>query len=185
MDKPDFAGLLTDSSRSLADYAASVVGNDPDLFARLMEIAWLQKPQLSMRAARVADIACEHNPDLVRPHLLAIVKGLPDLREMAVKRVFMHILTRHSWVDDEEAMGCLVDALLRWLMDDAQSIAVKNYSLMILENIAALLPDLKVEIAAIVEESIPFWDSGAMQSAGRRTLRRLKGSSANRKNHKT
>jgi hypothetical protein len=170
MEQPDFKLILSDSSRSLADYTASVVGSDPLLFAAVMDIAWQQRPQLGMRAARVADLACELNPDLVRPHLLRLVREVPELRDMGVKRVFMHILTRHSWVDDEDAMGGLVDALIRWLSDEAQSIAVKYYAMMILSNITNVLPELRIEISAVLEEVIPHWESAALQRAGRRTM---------------
>lgn len=143
------------------------------MFAAVLEVAWRQEYPSGMRAARVADIACERNPELIRPHLLRIVREVPGLRDMSVKRVFMHILVRHSWVDDEEAMGGLVDALIRWLIDDNQAIAVKAYSMMILENVVAILPDLSGEITAVLEEAIPGWESAALQTTGRKMLKRL------------
>lgn len=144
-------------------------------------MAYQQKSPLSMRAARVADLACERNPELIRPYLVEMVINLPDLRDMSVKRVFMHILIRHSWVEDDEAMGKLVDVLFKWLVDDAQAVSIKAYAMVILENISAVLPDLKVEMIAVLEEAIPFWDSAALQHGGRKVLKELrKGNRMNR-----
>jgi hypothetical protein len=183
MQKLDFPSILTDSSRSLMDYTAAMVGDDQELFRTALDIAYQQKSPLCMRAARVVDLCCERNPELIRPYLVKLVLDLPGLKDMAVKRVFMHILTRHSWVDDDEAMGKLVDTLFNWLMDDSQSVAVKAYSMAILENITGVLPDLKGELALVLEESIPFWSSVALQGGGRRLLKRLKkGNTANDQN---
>lgn len=174
MPNLDFPSILTDSSRSLMDYTAAMAADDPVLFKELLDLAYRQESPLSMRAARVADLCCERNPELIRPYLVALVRNLPDLKDMSVKRIFMHILIRHSWVEDEEAMGKLVDILFRWLMDDKQAIAIKAYAMMILENISGVLPDLKGELIAVLEESIPFWDSCALQSGGIRLVKRLR-----------
>jgi hypothetical protein len=169
----NFPTVLCDSSRALMDYTASVVGNDPKLFAELMALAWQQKPPLCMRAARVADLCCQRHPELVRPWLVKMILELPALKDMAVKRVFLHILIRHSWVEDEVAMGKLVDTLFKWLHDDIQAVAVKAYAMEILLNITRVEPDLKIEMAAVLEEAIPCWDSAALRSCGRRFLKRL------------
>ncbi len=174
MSALDFPSILSDSSRSLADYTAVIVGNDAKLFKEVLELAYQQTPPVCMRAARVADLCCERNPELIRPYLVKMVKDLPGLQDMAVKRVFMHILIRHSWVEDEEAMAKLVDTLFKWLLDDAQAVAIKAYAMAILENITKVLPDLKGEMIVVLEETIPFWDSFALQSGGRRLVKRLR-----------
>ena len=173
MQPINFPSILTDSSRSLMDYTAAMVGDDARLFKELMDIAYQQKSPLCMRTARVADLCCERNPYLIRPYLTDLVKNLPGLKDVSVKRIFMHILVRHSWVEDDEAMGKLVDTLFKWLMDDAQAIAIKAYSMVILENITKVLPDLKMELILVLESAIPFWDSSALQRAGRKQLNRL------------
>jgi hypothetical protein len=170
----DFRSILSDSSRSLMDYTAAMVGDDARLFREVLDLAYQQQPPLCMRAARVADLCCERNPELIRPYLVKLVKDLPGLRDMSVKRIFMHILIRHSWVEDEEAMGKLVDTLFKWLTDDTQSVAIKAYAMAILENISKLLPDLKGEMIVVLEETIPLWDSYALQSGGIRLLKRLR-----------
>lgn len=174
MPKLDFQLVLNDSSRSLMDYTAAMVGDDPKQFRELLDLAYQEKRPLCMRAARVADLCCERNPDLVRPYLVEMVRRLPGLKDMSVKRIFMHILIRHSWVDDEEAMGILVDTLFRWLQDDSQAIAIKAYSMVILGNIAERLPDLKGEMAAVLEETIPLWESSALQGSGKRMVKQLR-----------
>lgn len=170
----NFPSILSDSSRSLVDYTAAMVRDDQKLFGELLELAYQQKSPLCMRAARVADACCERYPDLIRPHLLNMVRNIPRLKDMAVKRVFMHILIRHSWVEDDEAMGKLVDTLFKWLKDDTQAIAIQAYAMVILEKITVVLPDLKGELILVLEEAIPFWRSGALQREGHKLLKRLK-----------
>jgi hypothetical protein len=170
----DFHSVLSDSSRSLIDYTAAMIGDDTALFSEVLDLAYQQKSPRCQRAARVADVCCEKNPELIRPYLVKIVRDLPGLKDVAVKRVFMHILIRHSWVDDEEAMGILVDTLFKWLMDDTQAVAIKAYSIMILEKITKILPDLRGEMILVLEETIPYWDSQALQHAGWKSVKRLR-----------
>ncbi len=174
MSTPDFAAILSDSSRSLADYTAAMIGSDEKLFRQVMDLAYAQKKPVSMRAARVADFCCQRYPELIRPYLTDLVKNLPGLTDMSVKRVFMHILIRHSWVDDDEAMGRLVDTLLKWLVDDSQDISIKAYAMVILENITHLLPDLRFEMIAVIEEAQPFWGSAALRHSGKKVLKNIK-----------
>jgi len=174
----DLESILSDSSRSLADYVAATVGNDPLLFTRLYDLAMQQKRQVSMRAARVMDFACERHPELIRPFLKKIIRDLPGLKDDSVKRVFMHILIRHSWVEEERLMGRLVDTLFRWLQDEAQPIAIKAYSMAILENITLLHPDLKNELVLVIEEALPYWKSSGLQVQGNRTIRNIRKSRA-------
>jgi|GEM_PF-1070462 len=169
----DFEAILSDSSRSLADYVTSVMGEDPELFSRLFELVISQKPKVSMRGARVLDLACERHPELVRPYLEEIIRVLPGLRDDSVKRIFMHILLRHPWVEDERLMGILVDTLFRWIQDDTQTIAVKAYSMAILESISTLLPDLKNELILVIGESLPYWNSAGLQSQARTVIRKI------------
>lgn len=173
MPKPDFSSILTDSSRSLMDYTAAMVGDNAAMFRQLLDLAYQQKAPLCMRAARVADACCERNPELIRPHLANMVRNLPELKDMAVKRVFMHILIRHPWVNDEKAMCKLMDTLFRWIRDDTQAISVRAYSLVILENLAKIMPDLKREISLVLEEALPYWDSPGLQNMGKKTIKRL------------
>ena len=157
----------------MIDYAVAMVGTDTELFRQLMDLAYGQKPPLCMRAARVADLSCERHPELIEPYLTDMVRQLPKLKDMAVKRVFLHILIRHSWVEDEEALCLMVDTLLLWVRDDNQAIAVRSYALTILEHIAQVIPELKREIAMVLEEALPFWDSTALQTLGKKTIKRL------------
>jgi hypothetical protein len=174
MSDLDFPSILSESSRSLIDYTAAMVGNDPNLFKKALDLAYQQKPPLCMRAVRVVDACSERNPALIRPYLVDIVRNLPGLSDMAVKRTFMRILIRHSWVEDDEAMGTLVDTLFRWLRDDNQSVAVKAYGMAILGNIIKVLPDLKNEMIVVLEDAIPNWDSAALRHSGKKVLKELR-----------
>jgi len=169
----NFEQVLVDSSRSLADYATAMVGSDAGLFAQVMELALEQKSQVSMRAARVADLSCEKYPELVRPHLKKIVRVLPKLKNTSVRRIFLHILLRHPWVEDDIGMGRLVDTLFRWLADDTQPTAVKAYSLYLLEELLVLIPELRNELVATLEEVVPNWHTAALRSLGRKSIRKL------------
>lgn len=170
----DFESVLYDSSRSLADYTATMVGNDPGLFKQVFDLTMAQKPKTSMRAARVVDLCCERNSDLIRPYLKKVVRELPKLHDDSVKRIFLHILMRHPWVEDENAMGKLVDTLFKWLADEHQAIAIKAYSVAILEKLVVLIPDLKNELILVLEENILNWNSMALQVQGRKMLRKLR-----------
>jgi hypothetical protein len=174
MPSIDFPAILTDSSRSLMEYTASAIGHDPVRFKEVMALAWAQEYPLCMRAARVADLCCERDPGLIRPYLPEMVRRLPEINDMSVRRIFLHILVRHSWIDDEEAMGRMVDCLFKWILDKNQAISVRAYSIYVLENVAKVEPELKGELAAVMQETLVLWDSPGLRSIARKLLKRLK-----------
>jgi hypothetical protein len=173
MPEVDFEGILNDSSRSLADYVTSVVGADPLLFTRVLDLALKQKRQVSMRAARVADLACLQHPQLVRPHLVGIARALPGLTDHSVRRIMLHILIRHPWVEEDEVMGRLVDTLLKWIQDERQDVAIRSYSMDIMLKICVIEPELGHELALILQETMPDWGSETLRRQGRGILKKL------------
>ena len=169
----DFETILCDSSRSLADYVTSVVGADPQLFDQVLDLALELKPRISMRAARVADLDCLKHPELIRPRLAEIAGLLPDITDHSVRRILLHILIRHPWVEDEDAMGRLVETLLTWLQDERQDLAARSYSINMMEKICEVEPMLGRELALVLQESLPGWNSVTLRKQGQKVLTRL------------
>jgi hypothetical protein len=168
----DLQDLLFDSSRRTADMAVGVIGNNPDIFKKMLDFAFEDKNLYAMRAARVIQLASHNHPELIRPYLREIILRLPNLKNEGLKRGLAKILIERSYDHDDDTLGILVSTCFDWLMNPAEKPAIKVYSMEILYKISQLYPEIKTELVSSIEEQLPR--SGvAVKSRGRQILAKL------------
>ncbi|MFO7616846.1 MAG: hypothetical protein R6V75_06315 [Bacteroidales bacterium] len=95
------------------------------------------------------------------------------LTDHLVRRILLHILIRHPWVEDDEVMGRLVDTLLKWIQDERQDVAIRSYSMDIMLKICIIEPGLGNELALVLEETMPGWGTETLKRQGRGVLKKL------------
>lgn len=166
----DFESQLVDSSRIIAEMVAENVGDNPEHFKKLMELAFSGKEKISMRASRAAIFCIQKYQHLIEPYLDRIIQMLPE--DESVRKNFMKILAETPLKFNEEQLGILVDKSFEMLMNDKSSIANKAYSMELLYKISEIEPDLKIELIPVIEEQIPTGSSG-VKLIGRRLLKKL------------
>jgi hypothetical protein len=164
--------LSVDSSRAMMDVAATAVGNNCESFREAFDLMSSGKRQVAMRAARVVDIASENFPELLLPYLDTIIESLAGLKNNSVKRCMLHSLHRYTGQISGEKLGLLVDCCFTWLPMDTEDISVRYYSMDILYSITKNNPDLKHELALIIEDMMPFASKG-LKTKGRKILKEI------------
>lgn len=164
--------ILFDSSRKAADMAATVIGPDPEKFSHIIRLVLEDSYPYSMRAARVMFLVAERHPDLIRPYLPDLIRGLPDYQTDGVKRAIGKLLTQ-LWGDfDEETTGILVDSCFSWISSREEKVAQKVYAIEILYQISAVYPEIKTELISTLEFHMPEATAG-LRTAGRKILKKL------------
>ncbi len=166
----DFESQLVDSSRIIAELVAENVGDNPEHFKKLMELAFSRKEKIAMRASRAAIFCVQKYRHLIEPYLDKIIHMLPE--DESVRKNFMKILSETPLEFNEEHLGILVEICFEMLLNDRSSIANKAYSMELLYKISEIEPDLKTELIAAIEEQIPTGSSG-IKLIGKRLLKKL------------
>jgi hypothetical protein len=163
----DIRGALFDSSRSVVEMTAEAIGNNKKHFSEIIEITLEDKYPVSMRAARVVQFSCKLHPYLIAPYLNEIIDKLTVFKVDGVKRSFLKLMSEDIDLKEFEQSGKLACICFDMLMNPKEAIAIRNYCLDILFKIAEFEPDIKQEIAPILEIMIHEDSTGLKNKAGR------------------
>lgn len=147
------------------------VGRSPDRLAKLIELVRTGTPRLRDRAAWPLTCIVEENPELVKPHLKQLVAQLRrNDQPEGVKRSIVRLL---QFVDVPKSLaGEVATHCFRYLADPSEAIAVRCFSITVLENLAMQNKDLQGELRIILEDQLPY-ASAAFVNRGKKVLRRL------------
>ncbi len=164
--------ILREHSKANTDKIVAFVGNDPGRFKELV-LAFLAGPyRVTQRASWPLSNCVEQYPNLVRPHLNAILKaaqtqGMHD----AVKRSVIRLL---QFIDIPSAyQGRVAAFCFDCLADPKEPIAARVFSMTVISNLAHSLPDLQRELRLIIEDQLPY-ASPAFRSRAKLVLNGLK-----------
>lgn len=165
--------LLPDTGKRTAIHAAEVAIKNKRLMTQLLHTAFTEKHPMSTRAANTLEIIDHKRPDLIRPLYNKIINAFPSFSVDGQKRCLLKIFTRHVNELDEELLGLLLNVCFNFLSSSSESVGVKAYSMMILFDISKREPDIKNELAVIIQNQFEE-SSKAFQSLGRKILKKLR-----------
>lgn len=163
--------LLTEHSKAQANKIADYIGNDPERFKKLIELLLNSEYRISQRAAMALSHSVDRYPALLTPHLERLVKNLRNNTHVAVVRNTVRLLQD---VDiPNHLIGETVDICFKLMESSETPIAVKVFSMTVLANICDKEPDLKNELALIIEDQMPYGSAG-FRNRGTKILKKIR-----------
>ncbi|TNE53486.1 MAG: hypothetical protein EP344_14920 [Bacteroidetes bacterium] len=163
--------LLLEHSKPQARRLTDWIGHDAERLAALLDIFLGQNHRLTQRAAWVVGTLAEKTPYLLEPWLPEMVAKMrePGVHD-AVKRNVVRILEDIDIPDS--VLDEVADACFGFLADPQEAVAVRVFSMTVLEKICRKIPELKPELRLLIEE---HWEHGtaAFHSRGRKVLKML------------
>lgn len=146
-----------------------IVGADQDSFDELMECLLSEDKEISRRAAWAMSFCFKEHSFLFDKHVVTFVELMNNKTyHDAVRRTATQSLENMDIPEDIE--GLAYDNGMEILHDPHAPIAVKAYTIQILQNIADKFPELKQELVQVVEDRMDF-ETPAFRSRGRRMLK--------------
>ncbi len=162
--------LMIENSRRNADLIADLVLRRTELFGELIRIYLKNEEPVSRRAAWVADVVTERQPDLLNPFIEEIVTHLRTFTHDGMKRESLKMLI-HSPLP-EQNLGQLITICFDWLTSGKESVAVKMFSMEILYRISQQEPEVKKELADSIEWRMQE-EAPGFRAHGKKLLKRL------------
>lgn len=162
--------LKADPSRANIDYVSYLAGNDEEAFNDIFELIYSAPHPINQRAAGVLETILRNHPEMVLPYLDRMIDTLKDFNVDGVKRNFTKIFTCTHF--SEAQKGKVVNLCFDLLQDKKESIAVRVFSMQVLYNISQTEPDLKKELALIIESEMLI-GSAAWRARGHQLLRKI------------
>lgn len=164
--------LVREHSRSTTMKIVDYVGDSPTRFKVLVDVFLAGPYRITQRAAWPLSYCAEKEPALVIPHLKVILNYLkkPGIHD-AVKRNTMRLL---QFIDiPKRYQGQVAGICFGYLQDAKEPVAIKAFSMTVLASIARQNPDLRQELAIVIEDQLPY-GSPAFVSRGRKVLKEIK-----------
>jgi hypothetical protein len=171
VDKDKFSELLCDSSRSLADLAASMICDDPELLKPLLSLIWSDHDPWSNRASRVFSICCCRFPGFMRPYSTEIIKKMGNVKSEGVLRNMLKIFSETNIKLSESSRSLLTNLCFDYLTGNTP-VAIKVYSMEIIFRFCTDYPEIMQELYAIIESQMDGGTAG-FKSRGTKILKKI------------
>lgn len=165
------AAIEKEHSKEQTTRIVKYVGKDKKKFAELMQLFLKGEYRVTQRAGWPLSICVEKYPELMQPYFKKLLDYLdqPGTHE-AVTRNIVRIL---QYVDIPKRFhGRVMNACFEFISTPDTPIAVKAFSLTVLEHLAEEYPDIKPELKVIIEER---WDheTAAFRSRAKKIMKKL------------
>jgi hypothetical protein len=165
------AELQKDHSKEITDKIVEYVSGDDERLAELMDIFFNSSWEIVQRAAWAVGKLGEKT-DLLIPYLKPMINNLkkPKLHD-AIKR--NTVRTWQFMTIPDDYLGEVAELCFDFLASKDEAIAIKVFSMVVLEGIVMRVPELKTELQFLIEEQLPYGSAG-FKNRGQKVLRNIK-----------
>lgn len=164
--------LAKKASRANSYQVVALVLNDPANYAELVKIIANYECPYSEKAAWAVSHCFDEKGGFFDNHLAEFVSILAsEVYSDSVKRNIVRVLQFTQIPEKHQAS--VINSCFELIQKKETAIAVKAFSLGILENMVKIYPELKNELLACIEDLLPSASSG-LKNRGQHILKRLK-----------
>ena len=163
--------IVMEHSKTQTDRIVRYVGSDKKKFAELMKLFLKGDRLVAQRAAWPLSYCVEKHPGLIQPYFKQILDYLdkPGKHE-AVNRNIVRLL---QYADiPKKFQGRVMNSCFEFITDHETAVAVKAFSLTVLEHLADNYPEIKAELKLVIEER---WEHEtiAFRTRAKKILKRI------------
>jgi hypothetical protein len=161
--------ILTEHSKAQADKIIKWIGSDQKRFDELFNLFLNDEYRVIQRAAWPMSYCVINHPQLIQKHFAKLVKNLqkPNLHD-AVKRNSVRLLEHISI--PEKFHGEIMNICFDYIADPQEKVAVKAFSLTVLQNLSRQYPEIRQELKTIIEDRWDF-ETAAFRSRAKKILK--------------
>lgn len=153
-----------------AELAAQSIAEDPKHVRQLWE--WcISNEKHFWRATWLMDKVYDVDPNLVRPYIPKMIALIPKLEDESKQRQYLKLISYEPLPLD--ISGEFINRCFDLLINATTAVAVKVHAMQILYNFSSREPDIKNELALILEEQMEHGTAGFCSRAKKllKTLR--------------
>jgi len=163
--------LLKKQSLKQCNRIITYIGNDEERFSELVSIFFKGQYRLTQHAAWPMSYCIRHYPHLAKPYLNQFINQLSDQEaHPAAKRNIVRLL---QFIEIPKRLhGRLMNICFQFINTPEEAIAVKAFSLRILENLSVIYPEILPELKTIINARLPF-ESAAFRSRAGKILKKI------------
>jgi hypothetical protein len=164
--------ILKEHSKRNCEKIVGWVGNNQQRFDELFQLFLNDEYRIVQRAAwPVSNVVAEH-PEFIKKHFSKLLKNLqkPGIHT-AVKRNSVRLLQNVEI--PKRYQGLVMDLCFNYIASPTEAVAVKAFSLTVLQNLSTQYPQIIPEIKLLIEEHYEH-ETAAFKSRAKKFLKRLR-----------
>jgi hypothetical protein len=163
--------ILKEHSKTQTARIVKYVGSDKKKFAELMKLFLKGEYRVTQRAGWPLSYCVEKHPELIQPYFKQVLDYLekPGIHE-AIPRNIVRLL-QHVEIP-KRYHGRVMNTCFNFISDHHTPVAIKAFSLTVLENLAGSYPEIKPELKLVIEERWQH-ETAAFRSRARKILKKL------------
>jgi hypothetical protein len=162
--------ILSEHSKATCDKIVKWVGDSQQRFDELFDLFLHDEYRVVQRAAWPLSYAVIAHPELIKKHFAKLIKNLrqPGLHD-SVKRNTIRLL--QGITIPERFHGKVMNLCFEYIASNDEPVAVKAFSLTVLQNLSKEYPEIRQELKTIIEDR---WDyeSAAFKSRAKKILKK-------------
>jgi hypothetical protein len=162
--------LLKEHSRANCNTIVKWINGNQQRFDELFRLFLSDEYRVVQHAAWPLSYAVIQHPQLIKKHFTRLISNLskPNIHD-AVKRNTMRLL--QDIYIPKKHHGVLMDTCFKYISVPGEAVAVKAFSLTVLENLSKQYPEIIPEIKLLIEENYEH-ETAAFKSRARKFLKR-------------
>jgi hypothetical protein len=160
--------ILAEHSKANCNKIIYWVGNSQQRFDELFNLFLNDEYRVVQRAAWPLSYAVITHPGLIKKHFAKLIKNLsqPNLHD-SVKRNTMRLL-QHIEIP-KRFHGEVMNLCFEYIASNNEAVAIKAFSLTVLQNLSLQYPEIRQEIKTIIEDRWNY-ESAAFRSRAKKIL---------------
>ena len=161
--------ILKEHSKSNCDKIVRWVGKNQQRFDELFYLFLNDEYRVVQRAAWPLSYAVIAHPQLIQKHFGKLLKNLekPGVHA-AVKRNTVRLL--QDTEIPKRFQGRVMDLCFKYISEPKEPVAIKAFSITVLDNLSVIYPEIIPEIKLLVEQRYPH-ETAAFKSRARKFLK--------------
>ncbi|MBL7703503.1 MAG: hypothetical protein JNM14_14725 [Ferruginibacter sp.] len=163
--------ILKEHSKAQCTKIVKWVGSSQSRFDELFNLFLNDEYRVVQRSAWPVSYCVDAHPELIRKHWKELMDYLkkPNLHD-AVKRNSVRLMQH---IELPKAYhGEIMNRCFTYLESPDEALAVKCFSMTVLQNLAKDYPEIKTELKLIIEDQLPQQTAG-FKSRGKKILKEL------------
>ena len=163
--------ILKEHSKANRIAIVKWIGASQERFDQLFDLFLNDEYRVVQRAAWPLSYSVIAHPQLIQKHFSRLLKNLekPGIHD-SVKRNSVRLLERIQI--PERFHGQVMNICFNFIASPLEAVAIKAFSLTVLEQLSSQYPEIKTELKTIIEDR---WDyeSAAFRSRAKKILKKL------------
>ncbi len=163
--------ILEEHSKAQTNKIVKWIGSDQKKFDQLFKLFLNDEYRVVQRAAWPLSYCVMSHPQLIQKHFTKLIKNLqkPGIGD-SVKRNSVRLL-QHIPIP-AKLHGEIMNICFNYISDPQEKVAIKAFSLTVLQNLCRQYPEIKSELKTIIEDR---WDyeTVAFRSRAKKILKEM------------